>query len=320
MHLEGHAMDSNHFDELVKSLNTARINRASAVKTLVGGAAALVGARLALDTAEAKKKRKHKKGRGRAKGVNAQYANSITYSGQGLNCTDTCDLKAAQVCGVENGADKEGAYLLWVLTATGANNADITGPWGTASMTKKGNGTFQYASDFYDLDTLIGNVSATYDGKAKNAQLVISHGCLPVEECDYSCTLGYYSQNTCSSSGHPYWNNCGTDPSRSLDKLCFKGFTTNGLAPDTPFYCDTSLTYADALKNTQPALVRQKAAALLNLLGLGCYPLDKDAICAATSPDELDVFNQHGGDTGRICPLKGNCTNSCGDTCPFYTN
>ena len=313
-------MDTNHFDELIRSLNTARINRGSAVKTLVGGAAALFGARLALDTAEAKKKhkshKKSKKGRGRV--AKQAYANLVTYSGQGLTCTDSCDLKAAQICGVENGADRDGAYLLWVLTATGASNADITGPWGTATMTKSGNGTFKYISDFYDLDTLIGKVSATYDGKAKNAQLVISHGCLPQESCDYSCTLGYYAEKTCSNSGHTYWNNCGTDPSRNLNSVCFEGFTANGLAPDAPFYCDTSLTYADALKNSQPALVRQKAAALLNLLGLGCYPLTAKQICDATDPSELGGFNEHGSETGRICPLIGNCKNNCGDTCPAY--
>jgi hypothetical protein len=318
-------MDTNHFEELIRSLNTARINRGSAVKTLVGGAAALLGARLALDTAEAKKKhkshKKSKKGRGRV--AKQAYANSVTYSGQGLTCTDSCDLKAAQICGVENGADRDGAYLLWVLTATGASNADITGPWGTATMTKSGNGTFKYISDFYDLDTLISNVSATYDGKAKNAQLVISHGCLPQETCDYSCTQGYYTQQTCSSSGHTYWNNCGTDPSRNLTALCFGGFAENGLSPDSEFPCNTAMTYAKALAckgsdATCGTLQSQQAAALLNLLGLGCYPLTASQICDATDPSELGGFNEHGGDTGRICPLIGNCKNNCGDTCPAY--
>jgi len=57
--------------------------------------------------------------------------------------------------------------------------ADITGPWGTAAMTKFGNGTFKYVSGWYDPDTLPGNVFATYEGSAKNAQLVVSHGCRP---------------------------------------------------------------------------------------------------------------------------------------------
>jgi hypothetical protein len=108
------------------------------------------------------------------------YANSVKYSGQGLLADGFggYDL-ITEICGVANGADVDGPYLLWVLTATGASNADITGPWGTAPMVKSGSGTFKYISAFYDPNTLIGNVVATYDGKIKNAQLTISHGCRP---------------------------------------------------------------------------------------------------------------------------------------------
>jgi len=106
------------------------------------------------------------------------YANSVTYSGQGLVADGAggYDLKS-EICGVENGAEVDGPYLLWVLTANGASNADITGPWGTASMTKSGGGAFKYVSAAYPLGDLIGAVTATYDGTAKNVQLVISHGC-----------------------------------------------------------------------------------------------------------------------------------------------
>ncbi len=106
------------------------------------------------------------------------YANSVTYSGQGLTADGAggYDL-TTEICGVENGAEVDGPYLLWVLTANGASNADITGPWGTASMTKAGGGAFKYVSDWYSPSTLIGNVTATYDGQPKNVQLVISHGC-----------------------------------------------------------------------------------------------------------------------------------------------
>jgi hypothetical protein len=121
------------------------------------------------------------------------YANSVTYGGQGL-IADGFGGHAlrTELCGVENGADAEGAYLLWVLTATGAGNADITGPWGTAAMTKSGNGTFKYVSAWYDPATLPGNVTATYDGKAKNAQLVISHGCRPFTTQGAWCSPGYW--------------------------------------------------------------------------------------------------------------------------------
>jgi hypothetical protein len=112
------------------------------------------------------------------------YANSVTYTGQGL-IADGFGGYALQteLCGLANGADVDGPYLLWVLTATGANNANITfnsGTFqGTYAMTKTGNGTFKYISPWIDPSTLPGNVIATYDGKAKNAQLTISHGCRP---------------------------------------------------------------------------------------------------------------------------------------------
>lgn len=121
------------------------------------------------------------------------YANSVTYRGQGLLADGLggYDLRT-ELCGVENGADAEGPYLLWVLTATGAGNANITGPWGTAAMTKSGNGTFKYVSGWYDPSTLPGNVSATYDGKAKNVQLVISHGCRPFATNGAWCSPGFW--------------------------------------------------------------------------------------------------------------------------------
>lgn len=126
------------------------------------------------------------------------YANSVTYSGQGLLAdgfggydliTEICDGNINGV--LENGADAEGPYLLWVLTANKSDNANITGPWGTAEMTKFGNGTFKYVSGWYAPDTLPGNVTATYDGKAKNAQLTISHGCRPYTHGAW-CSPGFW--------------------------------------------------------------------------------------------------------------------------------
>jgi hypothetical protein len=121
------------------------------------------------------------------------YSNSVTFSGQGLIADGFggYDLRT-ELCGVENGADAEGPYLLWVLTAGKAANADITGPWGTAQMTKFGNGTFKYISGWYDPSDLPAAVSATYDGPPKNAQLVISHGCRPFEENGAWCSPGFW--------------------------------------------------------------------------------------------------------------------------------
>ncbi len=126
-----------------------------------------------------------------------EYANRNYYSGQGLIADGFggYDLRT-EICGVENGADAEGPYLLWVLTASKATNADITGPWGTASMTKFGNGTFKYISAWYDPSTLPNNVSASYDGIRTNAQLVISHGCRPFTEDGAWCSPGFWRNSS----------------------------------------------------------------------------------------------------------------------------
>ena len=127
------------------------------------------------------------------------YANNVSYSGQGLIADGFggYDLNL-EICGVANGADVDGPYLLWVLTATGANNADITGPWGTVGMTKTGNGTFKYISAWYAPPTLPGHVTATYDGRSKNAQLTISHGCRPFTHGAW-CSPGFWRNATDSA-------------------------------------------------------------------------------------------------------------------------
>ena len=125
------------------------------------------------------------------------YSNSVTYGGQGLIADGFggYDLNT-ELCGTANGADVDGPYLLFVLTATGANNANITGPWGTANMTKSGNGTFKYVSAWYEPSTLPGNVTATYDGRAKNVQLTISHGCRPFVNNGAWCSPGFWGNAT----------------------------------------------------------------------------------------------------------------------------
>jgi hypothetical protein len=109
---------------------------------------------------------------GTALGAGA-YANKVTYSGQGLLADGFggYDLQT-EICGVANGADVDGPYLLFVLTATGASHADITIGGTTTTMVKTGNGTFKYVSTWLDPAHLP-VISASYDGKVKNAQLVI---------------------------------------------------------------------------------------------------------------------------------------------------
>lgn len=152
------------------------------------------------------------------------YANSVTYSGQGLIADGFggYDLRT-ELCGIENGADADGPYLLWVLTATGAKNADITGPWGTVAMTKTGNGTFKYVSAWYDPGTLPGNVVATYDGKAKNAQLVISHGCRPFNGGAW-CSPGFWRNAEAGA-----WALVGKSPSDLFDGFVYDYWFGNSL-------------------------------------------------------------------------------------------
>lgn len=134
------------------------------------------------------------------------YGNVVTYTGQGLMSDGMggYDLQK-ELCAVLDSsgniipdafgetADAKGPYLLWVLTATKSSAADITGPWGTVAMTKVGNGTFKYISSWYDPDDLLAlPVTASYNGAAKNAQLVISHGCRPFTEIGTWCSPGFW--------------------------------------------------------------------------------------------------------------------------------
>jgi hypothetical protein len=135
---------------------------------------------------------------GSAEGELVNTSNTVVYSGQGeiADGFGGYDLQT-ELCGVANGADVDGPYLLWVLTATGATGATITGPWGTATMTQSGGGTYKYISAWYPPASLPGHVSATYSGKVKNAQLVISHGCRPFNpEKPAWCSPGFWGHAT----------------------------------------------------------------------------------------------------------------------------
>jgi hypothetical protein len=118
---------------------------------------------------------------------------TVTYRGQGLvqDAFGGYDLEE-ELCGIANGAEVDGPYLLWVFTATRSTSAEITGPWGTASMTRSGNGTYKFVSDWYDPASLVGNVSATATGRSANPQLVISHGCRPFDDGGAWCSPGFW--------------------------------------------------------------------------------------------------------------------------------
>ena len=123
---------------------------------------------------------------------------TVTFTGQGLVADGFggFDLQT-ELCGVANGAEVDGPYLLWIFTATGASSATITGPWGTANMVKSGNGTFKYVSGWYSPGSLSPNVvSATYAGTTRNPQLVISHGCRPFTTPFAWCSPGFWHNAT----------------------------------------------------------------------------------------------------------------------------
>jgi hypothetical protein len=120
------------------------------------------------------------------------YANNVNFTGQGFIADGFggYDLRT-ELCGVANGADAEGPYLLLVLTATGSKNATITVNGVTTPMSKFGNGTFKAVTGWAEPGALVGNVSASFDGKSKNAQLVVSHGCRPFTQGAW-CSPGFW--------------------------------------------------------------------------------------------------------------------------------
>ena len=96
---------------------------------------------------------------------------TVTYRGQGLDG----GALGSVVCGTENGAEADGAYVLFIFTANGAGSATITINGSQYGMTPSGN-AFKYVweGDVADIDS----ASATYIGTVRgNPQLVISHGC-----------------------------------------------------------------------------------------------------------------------------------------------
>ncbi len=110
------------------------------------------------------------------------YFNNVSFHGQGLVTNGSAGYRPqTEICGLPDGAEISGPYLLWTLSAPGARNAEINGPWGSAVMSRSGNGTFTYVSSWFDSQELAAHpVSATYDGRPQGAALVVGHGCHPV--------------------------------------------------------------------------------------------------------------------------------------------
>lgn len=156
------------------------------------------------------------------------YNNPVIYSGQGLIADQFggFDLRI-EICGVENGAEVDGPYFLWVLTATKATRANISGPWGTEEMVKVSNGTFKYVSSWYAPSSLPANVSATYDGQRTNAQLTISHGCRPFLDKGAWCSPGFWRNATTDAA----WALTGYLRSDLFNQTVYPGGMVPPLAP-----------------------------------------------------------------------------------------
>ena len=166
---------------------------------------------------------------------------TVVYSGQGLTPNgDGSYIINTEICGVANGADADGPYLLWVFTATGATSASITFDatlvplTGTFSMVKSGNGTFKYISGVrLPLSDLIGHVTASVTGgSASNPQLTISHGCLPKRDLVGAwCSPGYW-RNTLNFNPNG-WTTIGIDPlTAAFNGSVSPDFYANDLSPD----------------------------------------------------------------------------------------
>jgi hypothetical protein len=130
----------------------------------------------------------------------ARADGTVPYTGQGTTVTGGVRVLNTVQC---TGDTAQPGSLLWVFTAAGAASATITIQGQTFQMTQSGGGgTYKYVSGWYDLNSLIGTVSASYVGDAANPQLTISHGCPPAQLL--WCSPGFWAQNQTRLVGSAY--------------------------------------------------------------------------------------------------------------------
>jgi hypothetical protein len=106
----------------------------------------------------------------------------VDYTGQGfLNGElESVECDPFDVGQADFTVDPVTGYLHWILTASGADSATLTGPWGTIDLVPAGGGAFHGATIYYPVEELIGAVEvyAIYLGTSPGStQLVVSHGC-----------------------------------------------------------------------------------------------------------------------------------------------
>lgn len=156
-------------------------------------------------------------------------AGTVTYTkGQGLIADGFggYDLQT-ELCGVENGADADGPYMLWVFTASGATNVVLHSPNGDQAMTRMSNGSWKAVTGWMPPTSLPGNVSVTFDGKVKNPQLTISHGCRPYDKIGAWCSPGYWGHATQGA-----WDLIARSSAETFNTTVYQGFYGATFASD----------------------------------------------------------------------------------------
>jgi len=108
------------------------------------------------------------------------YSNTTWWQGNGASTDGNGNFQlGTEDCGPD--AEYNGNYILWVLTASAASNATIdldgNGPLAPIQMMKRGGGSFHFVQTFDGPLIAPGATSASFDGRSKKANLVISHGC-----------------------------------------------------------------------------------------------------------------------------------------------
>lgn len=121
------------------------------------------------------------------------YGNSVNWLGNGVKADESFEFDS-EICGVDNGAPVDGAYVYWVLTASKASAADIEIDGleftETGNMDKKGKGSFHYLQQFEAEFVIPTSAFATYNGpNDKKVNLVISHGCGDGDDPGIDCSV-----------------------------------------------------------------------------------------------------------------------------------
>lgn len=331
-------MDPKAFEAITRAMGSEMTRRGTIARLAGGMAAVVTGVAITSDTLEARKKKRNSRKKGRKKARSTQrsgiaFAQSVStcpegcINGNGVTPTpgtgnnDTCeqlgdtgfrfnvpDPATFPINGTYTHSC--GCELAWTIyevdggwTALKFEPVDGDQLCLVKQLTVKGGAGYN-VYDFGEGTTCASNLVSPINASGNPA--AISHfdicdgnvSCCSTEQgCDGSCTLGYWVQP---------------------QHLCK---WPSGITPETPFPCNTNLTYLQALQcrgsakdnptcNTRTA---QQAAALLNTAYFGCYAYEGD-ICSASTAG-LDAANQHDPD----CCATGTCADpavcTIGRTC-----